>query len=97
MQDLMITNISPETFAALTALAAKNGLSIEEQARRILYEYFDIAPPSARPEVSAEFLRMNPDEVLAAAERSPIFVRDHLGREFVIISADEFERLSRPE
>lgn len=95
MHDLIISDISAVAFEELTAVATQNSISIEEQAKRVIEGFFLKENLKMRPEVSETFLKVNADEVFAAAERSPVFVRSDKGDEFVIVSIEEFERLVR--
>lgn len=97
MQDPMTIELSEAVFAELVALAKKNGLSIEEQAKLIIQDYFDFKDPSQRPDVSLEFLRQNVEAVLNAAERGPVHIRVDGGRVFVIIAQEEYKRLANTE
>lgn len=90
MNELMISNISEQAFSELTVLANKNGISVEEQAKQIIEGFFLKEEPQLRSEVSKTFLSVNPDKVLTAAERSPVFVRGDDGIEFVILGIEEF-------
>ncbi len=93
MPDLLINDIPDEVLEALSNQAEAKGISLEEHARRILYDALSITPLDGRPFVSVEFLRDNHEAVLSAASKQPVYVFDADGKEFVIIAQKEFDRL----
>ena len=97
MQDPLTIELSEAAFAELVAFAKKNGLSIEEQAKRIIQEHFEVKEPNQRSQVSLEFLRQDVEAVLSAAERGPVHIVADGGRVFVIIAQEKYDRLSDAE
>jgi addiction module HigA family antidote len=97
MHDAMTIELSETAFAELVALAKKNGLNVEEQAKRIIQEHFEVKDPHQRSQVSLEFLRQDVEAVLSAAERGPVHIVADGGHVFVIIVQEEFERLTDTE
>lgn len=93
MIDLLIDDISDEVLEALSTQAEAMGISLEEHARRILCDALGLSPLDGKPFVSVEFLRDNHEAVLDAATKQPVYVFDADGKEFVIVSQSEFDRL----
>lgn len=94
MPNTIQIELSGAAFTELTALAKKNGRTVEEQTRHIIQERIGVEGPDQRSQVSLEFLRQELDAVLRAAERGPVHIIADGGREFVIIAQGEYERLT---
>ena len=53
--------------------------------------------PKFAPPFATSLFEYQSDEIFRMAIREPVHLQDHKGRQFTIISTEEFERLSPPK
>lgn len=93
MKELLIDDIPDDILGALSDQAVAKGISLEEHAQRILYDALGVSPLDGKSFVSVEFLRDNHEAVLNAANKQPVYVFDASGKEYVVISQRDYDRL----
>ncbi len=97
MSEELKIELSDAEFTLLCDLASKNGITLEEQAARIIEASFSERHSRQASEVSIVFLRDNVEAVLDAADRGPVYITTGTGREFVLLSKQEYDQILASE
>ncbi|APE44258.1 hypothetical protein FIU89_03570 [Roseovarius sp. THAF27] len=95
MPDLIL-NLSHDLFGRLCELARDDGVSAETLARQTITLKVGCNPSSGENPISTGFLRRHADDVLAIADREPVYLKDSEDRKFVLVSSDYDPRLLSP-
>lgn len=97
MPELILTDIPDTVSSALMSLAADKGLTLEEFVKRLICDRVAIASVIGSKDITITQLQGNTDAYLRLSEHQPIFIIDEVGERFVLISAGEFDRLTKSE
>ncbi|OWV41238.1 hypothetical protein [Mameliella alba] len=95
MPDLIL-NLSYDLYGRLCELARDDGVSAETLTRQTITLKVGCNPSSGENPISTGFLRRHTDDVLAIADREPVFLKDSKDRKFVLVSSDYDPRLLSP-
>lgn len=96
MPDLTL-NLPYGLYGRLCELARDDRVSAETLAHQIITLKVGYNPSSGENPISIGFLRRHTDDVLAIADREPVYVTGSENRKFVLVSADYDERLLTPD
>lgn len=94
MPEIVITDVPDTVLSALDTMATDKALTVEVFATQLICDAIAVDSLAATNEITLVQFEGNMDAYFRLAESRPIFITDESGERFVLMSINEFDRLS---
>ena len=96
MSEIVITDVPDAVLSALETMATDKAQTVEVFATRLICEAIAMDSLAATNEITLVQFEGNMDAYFRLAESRAIYITDERGERFVLMSINEFDRLSVP-